>query len=149
MHCRKRLGGKHNLKYILCDGHSFAAGDGCSVKLLPEGADAIAGSARTTVTIDGAYRARIEAKLAARPDPRAAAVCRIRKGLTGKTPLQMWRHPPYIRLPGRPEEIVWHLQCWYIRGVPCGEMHCDSALTSSRALTAMGRSMFAALRSLA
>ena len=91
------------------------------MKFLPEGADTDAASARTTV--NDSLRAEIEAKLATRAGPGVVPVCRICKGLTAKTPLQVWRHLPYIRLPGQLGEIVWHLRCWYVRGVPCGEMH--------------------------
>ena len=63
-------------------------------------------------TIDDALRAQIEAKLAARPQPEMAAVCRICKGLTRKTPLQVRRRLRYMQLAERPEEIVWHLRCW-------------------------------------
>ena len=107
---RKLLDGKHNQNYVLRDGHSLAAGDGCCVKCLPPSADVTAASQRTT--IDDGLRAQIEAKLATRPQPDMIAVCRICKGLMRKTPLQVRRHLRYMRLAEQPEEIVWHLRCW-------------------------------------
>ncbi|KAI1789085.1 hypothetical protein LXA43DRAFT_1022431 [Ganoderma leucocontextum] len=105
----KWLGARRNPNHVLCDGHWLAAGDGCCIKFLPEGADTAAASVRTTV--DDAYRAQIEAKFAsACPDPGAVAVCRICKGLARKTPQQVRRHLQYMRLPGQAEEIVWHLR---------------------------------------
>ena len=110
--CRRRLQGKHNPNHVLRPAHSLIAGYGCCVKFLPTGADTAVASVRTTV--DDACRAQIEERLAARPDPGAVAVCRICKGLSRKTPLQMRRRLRYLRLPERPEEIVWHLRCWCV-----------------------------------
>ena len=110
--CRRRLQGKHNPNHVLRPAHSLIAGYGCCVKFLPTGADTAVASVRTTV--DDACRAQIEERLAARPDPGAVAVCRICKGLSRKTPLQMRRRLRYMRLPERPEEIVWHLRCWCV-----------------------------------
>ncbi|PIL34392.1 hypothetical protein GSI_03167 [Ganoderma sinense ZZ0214-1] len=105
----KRLHGKHNQGYEVRPGHSLAAGDDCCIKFLPQGVDTAAASARTMV--DDACRAQIEAKLATRPQQRAVAVCRICKGLTRKTRLQVRMQLRYIHLAERPEEIVWHLRC--------------------------------------
>ena len=99
---------KHDPDHVLLDNHSVAAGDGCCIKFLPEGAHSAAASARTTV--DDALRAQIETKLATPPVPRAIAVCRICKDLMSNTPLQARKNIYSMQLPRRPEEIVWHLR---------------------------------------
>ena len=99
---------KHDPDHVLLDNHSVAAGDGCCIKFLPEGAHSAAASARTTV--DDALRAQIETKLSTPPVPRAIAVCRICKDLMSKTPLQARKNVYSMQLPRRPEEIVWHLR---------------------------------------
>ncbi len=113
--CRKRLGGKHNRSYVLAVSHSLAAGGSCCVKFLPAGADTAAASARTTV--DDARRAEIMTRLAARPDPSMVAVCRICKGLTRKTTLQVQMHLRHMQVregPEGPVELVWHLRYWCV-----------------------------------
>ena len=107
---RKWLGTRRNPNHVLVKSHWLGAGDRCCVKFLPEGTDTAAASVRTT--IDDACRAQIEAKLAARPEPRTVAVCRICKGIARKTPQQVRRHLPYMWLTERAEEIVWHLRYW-------------------------------------
>ncbi|KAI1789087.1 hypothetical protein LXA43DRAFT_1096656 [Ganoderma leucocontextum] len=102
-----QLSGKRSPSHTLRESHPVA-GDGCCFKFLPDGADTAAASVRATV--DDACRAQIEAKLAARPEPGAIAVCRICKGLTRKTPLQIRLNLSSLQLPERPEEIVWHLR---------------------------------------
>ncbi|KAM5540120.1 hypothetical protein V8D89_006260 [Ganoderma adspersum] len=103
-----RLYGRHNPNHVLRDCHSLVAGDDCCVKFLPEGADTAAASVRAT--IGDMCRAQVEAKLAAPPEPGAYPVCRICKGLTRKTPLQVRLNLSNMELPDRPEEIVWHLR---------------------------------------
>ena len=133
---RMRLSGRHNPNHVLRDCHSLVAGDDCCVKFIPTDEDNTAASARTTV--DDACRAQIEARLATRPEPEAVAVCRICKGLTRKTPLQVQRNLKYMRLAEQPEEIVWHLRCWCVRTSPAQTKNCN--LTILRARVAMGRS---------
>ena len=107
-----RLSGRHNPNHVLRDCHSLVAGDDCCVKFVPEGADTSVASVRAT--IDDACRAQVEAKLALPPEPGAHAVCRICKGLTRKTPLQVQLNLSNMELPDRPEEIVWHLRTWCV-----------------------------------
>ncbi|KAM5540119.1 hypothetical protein V8D89_006259 [Ganoderma adspersum] len=94
--------------YVLRDNHSLVAGPDCCIKFLPEGADDVVASTRTT--IDDALSIQIETKLAVPPEPGAAAVCRICKGLTSKTLSQAQSLVYWTRLPELPEEIVWHLR---------------------------------------
>ena len=103
---------KHDPDHVLLDNHSVAAGDGCCIKFLPEGAHSAAASARTTV--DDALRAQIETKLSTPPVPRAIAVCRICKDLTGRTPEEARNNLFCIRLPMQADVIVWHLRSWCV-----------------------------------
>ncbi|PIL34396.1 hypothetical protein GSI_03171 [Ganoderma sinense ZZ0214-1] len=105
---KRRLHGKYNPNHVLRYPHSLVAGYGCCIKFLPADADTAMALVRTAV--DDACRAQIEERLAMRPDPGAVAVCRICKGLSRKTPLQVRRRLRCLRLPERPEEIVWHLR---------------------------------------
>ena len=82
------------------------------MKFLPEGADTAAASVRATVS--DSVRAEIEAKLATRPEPGVAPVCRICEGLARKSPWRVHRHLPAMRLSARAEEVVWHLRSWCV-----------------------------------
>lgn len=128
---------KHRSNHVLRKSHSVAAGEECCFKFLPEGADTTEASVRTT--IDDACREQIEAKIAAPPEPGASAVCRICKGLTRKTAVQVRLNLHNMRVPARPEEFVWHLRTWCVH---CRLLQVERcALIKLRAeLAAMGRS---------
>ncbi|PIL34415.1 hypothetical protein GSI_03190 [Ganoderma sinense ZZ0214-1] len=117
---RARFRGKHNPDLVLCNNHSLEAGPGCCINFLPEGESSVAASAR--VAIDDALRGQIEATLAAPPEPRASAVCRICKGLTSKTVQQARCNIFSILLPQQADAIVWHLRSCHGKEFEIGDI---------------------------
>ena len=102
---------KRKSDYVILDSHSFEPASSCCIKfILNESADTSLATTRTTV--DQAIRGKIVARLAARPNEQAVAVCRICKGLMGKTPRRVRENLHVMRLPETPEGIVWHFRSW-------------------------------------
>ncbi|KAI9058976.1 hypothetical protein FKP32DRAFT_1580835 [Trametes sanguinea] len=81
------------------------------VKLIPEGVDTSPARERATL-IDPSIRARIEARLASRPQPTAIPLCGVCTKFTRK--YQLRNGGERIRgLPESPEGIVHHLREWH------------------------------------
>lgn len=97
-----------NPKLVLKSNHRLTGPDAC-IKLLPEGADTA--SARERVThVDAKTRAKIEERLALRPNPESMLICRICKALTAKKHLKYGGRT--MALPETPEGIMHHLREW-------------------------------------
>lgn len=95
-------------KLVLKSNHALTGPDAC-IKLLREGADTAPARERTT-DVDANSRAKIEERLALRPNPESWLICRICKALTAKKHLKYCGRT--MALPETAEGIMHHLRGW-------------------------------------